>query len=73
MSWWNIVLNQPQDTANLSAKYGHLERLITEANEVDLHPNKINREEGLTINMSWRPILRPLKEEKISINLDHPL
>jgi hypothetical protein len=57
-----------QDTAICST---NLECLITAAIEVDLHPNNISREEGLTLSTSWRPILRHL-EEKISINLDHP-
>ena len=54
---------QFQDTAILSTKSEYLERLIAEAIEVDLHPNNINGEEGLTLSSSWRPILRHLKEE----------
>jgi hypothetical protein len=54
---------QFQDTSVLSTKSGYLERLIAEANEVDFHPNNINREEGLTLSRSWRPVLPHLKEE----------
>jgi hypothetical protein len=53
-----------QDTAFLSTKSGYLERFIVEAIEVDLHPNNISREEGLTLSRSWETYFTTLEGRK---------
>jgi hypothetical protein len=55
-----------------STKYRHIDHILREAIEIDLHPKILNRDDGLCLSKLWKPLLYSLKgDRKLAQLLGH--
>jgi hypothetical protein len=68
---WTIA-SKLLDTSILSTKSRHMDRMMREATEIELYPNNINREDGLCMSYSWKPLIHSLKGCRNTLPQDCP-
>jgi hypothetical protein len=55
---------------NLVKKSRQTDRIIREAIQIELHPNKMNREEGFSLDRACNPLIHTPKERKKFLSMN---
>jgi hypothetical protein len=60
---------QLQNTSILAKKSIHMDQIIREVVEIELHPSNMNnREDGILLSKSWKSSIHALKERKQALD-----
>jgi hypothetical protein len=51
------------NTSILAKRAGHMNQIIREVTEIELHPSNTNREDGFSLIGSWKPLICNLREQ----------
>jgi hypothetical protein len=63
--WDHDHLIKFPDTRIPSTKSSYMDTFIREAIELELSSNSMNREDGLTLNGTWKPLIHLLIENRL--------
>jgi hypothetical protein len=53
---------QFNDKSNLTKKPIYMEHIIREVTQTELHPDNMNRKEGISLSMSWKPLIQIMND-----------
>jgi hypothetical protein len=62
--WSTITISKFQDTWIFSTVPGYMDYLIRQAVEFELHPDNMNREDGLTLCRAWKHLFHLLRDSR---------
>jgi hypothetical protein len=49
---------------NIHSQNWIVKEVMREANEIEMHPNNMNKEDDLILSTAWKPLLHILKEKR---------
>jgi hypothetical protein len=60
--WQSMALTGVTASSLMAKKPRHVECIITEMMEIELHPDNMNRQEGFSLSRPWKPLIQTLND-----------